>query len=215
MEWWGETFVTVDPNHPKNGFEVVCGDCPICELPVVKLNKGTVTETKSEYGSYWNMDAVETEELLYPKNVVRKVEDEVPEAYKAEYLEASAVLQVSPKASAALSRRLLQRVLRDEFDIKGRNLVQEIDAFVQLKDVPSYLSDAVDAVRNVGNFAAHPLKDTSTGEIVDVEPGEAEWTLEVLESLFDFSFVQPIRLKKRKEKLNEKLQTIGKPPMKS
>ena len=58
--------------------------------------------------------------------------------------------------------------------IEGRNLAQEIDAFIQLKDVPSYLSDAVDAIRNVGNFAAHPLKDTSTGEIVDVEPGEAE-----------------------------------------
>jgi hypothetical protein len=29
-------------------------------------------------------------------------------------------------------------------------------------------------VRTIGNFAAHPIKSTSTGTIVDVEPGEAE-----------------------------------------
>ena len=76
------------------------------------------------------------------------------------------------------------------------------------------MTDAVDAIRNVGNFAAHPLKDTNTGQIVDVEPGEAEWLLEVLEALFDFTFVQPKRLDERKKKLNEKLQALGKPPMK-
>jgi hypothetical protein len=33
----------------------------------------------------------------------------------------------------------------------------------------------LDAIRTIGNFAAHPIKSTSSGEIVDVEPGEAEW----------------------------------------
>ena len=84
-------------------------------------------------------------------------------------------------------------------------------------DVPRFrkaLSDAIDAIRNIGNFAAHPLKDTNTGEIVDVESGEAEWLLEVLEALFDFTFVQPKRLAAKKEKLNLKLKSLGKPPMK-
>ncbi len=78
----------------------------------------------------------------------------------------------------------------------------------------SYLSEAVDAVRNVGNFAAHPLKDTNTGEIVEVEEGEAEWLLDVIDALFGFTFVQPKRLEKRKKELNEKLSNLGKPPMK-
>ncbi len=39
----------------------------------------------------------------------------------------------------------------------------------------------IDAVRVIGNFAAHPIKSKSTGEIVDVEPGEAEWNLNTLE----------------------------------
>jgi hypothetical protein len=46
------------------------------------------------------------------------------------------------------------------------------------------LASAVDAVRNVGNFAAHPIKSKSTGDVLDVEPGEAEWLLDALERLF-------------------------------
>ena len=76
------------------------------------------------------------------------------------------------------------------------------------------MSSAIDAVRNIGNFAAHPIKDTNTGEIVEVEPGEAEWLLDVLEGLFDFYFVQPAELRRKREALNEKLEAAGKPPMK-
>lgn len=129
-------------------------------------------------------------------------------------MEACAVLPLSSKASAALSRRILQDILREHFSIKHSSLANEIEDFIGLKDVPSYLSQAVDAIRNIGNFAAHPLKDTNTGEIVDVEPGEAEWLLDVIESLFDFTFVQPTRLEQRRKSLNEKLKALGKPPMK-
>ena len=66
----------------------------------------------------------------------------------------------------------------------------------------------------IGNFAAHPLKSTTTGSIVDVEPGEAEWNLDVLESLFDFYFVQPAISAKRKAELNKKLKEAGKPKLK-
>ncbi len=72
----------------------------------------------------------------------------------------------------------------------------------------------LDAVRNIGNFAAHPLKSQSTGEIVEVEPGEAEWNLEVLEMLFDFYYVQPAHAQKRRDELKKKLADAGKPPMK-
>jgi hypothetical protein len=35
-----------------------------------------------------------------------------------------------------------------------------------------------------GSFAAHEIKSKVTGAVVDVEVGEAEWNLDVLESLF-------------------------------
>jgi len=59
------------------------------------------------------------------------------------------------------------------------------------------------------------LKDTSTNEILPVEPHEAEWNLEVLEGLFDFFYVQPAKAKARRAALDAKLAAAGKPPMKS
>ena len=47
-----------------------------------------------------------------------------------------------------------------------------------------------------------------------VEPGEAEWTLDVLDGLFDFYYVQPAVLAARKAALNAKLASAGKPPTK-
>ncbi len=67
----------------------------------------------------------------------------------------------------------------------------------------------------IGAFAAHPIKSKASGEIIDVEPGEAEWNLDVLESLFDFYFTQPALLKKKREALNTKLKEAGKPEMKA
>ncbi len=173
----------------------------------------TINSRDSDY-TYGSLSEIHSEEFLYPKFTTRSMEPEVPERYRRDFAEACSVLSLSPKASAALSRRLLQDIIRQDFKITHPNLAQEIEAFINLKDVPSYLAQAVDAVRNIGNFAAHPLKDTNTGEVVEVEMGEAEWLLDVLEALFDFAFVQPKRLAERKRNLNEKLKAVGKPPMK-
>jgi len=58
------------------------------------------------------------------------------------------------------------------------------------------------------------VKSQKSGEIVPVEPGEAEWNLDSLESLFDFYFVQPEILREKREALDKKLKEAGKPPMK-
>lgn len=192
------------------GFAVTHGFCPACSNLIVLLQEGKYK--KREYGG--QLLSVISDQLLYPKCSSRLVQPEVPDYYKEEYLEAASVLQLSPKASAAISRRLLQCVLREDLKIKKSSLANEINDFLENKTVPTYLSEAIDAIRSVGNFAAHPEKDVSTGELVDVEDGEAEWLLEVLDSLFDFVFVQPKRLEERKKSLNIKLSKIGKPPVK-
>ena len=57
------------------------------------------------------------------------------------------------------------------------------------------------------------MKRTVTGAILDVEAGEAEWNLDVVELLFDFYFVQPAISAKRKAALNLKLREAGKPEL--
>ena len=83
-----------------------------------------------------------------------------------------------------------------------------------LPKLPTYLAEMIDGVRVIGNFAAHPIKDTNTGEIVEVEPGEAEHNLDTLEEVFDFYFVKPAVAKRKRDAINQKLKDAGKPPMK-
>jgi hypothetical protein len=129
--------------------------------------------------------------IVHPKGASRTVPPEVPDPYKQDFIEACLVLPDSEKASAALSRRCVQVIS------SGR--------------LPSHITEGLHAVRMIGNFAAHPTKSTSTGTIVEIEAGEAEWTLDVLEGLFDFFFVQPALTAKRKTELNKKLKDAGKP----
>jgi len=191
------------------GYDIAHGFCPSCNELIVMIREG-----KYKGGDYPHLENPQNEDIIYPRGANRPIEPEIPQKYASDFKEAVAVVKLSPKASAAISRRLLQSILREESKIKKSSLADEIEEFIHREGIPSHLSGAVDAVRNVGNFAAHPLKNTHTGEIVDVEPGEAEWLLDVLEAMFDFTFVQPKRLEDRKKQLNEKLKSLGKPEMK-
>ena len=99
--------------------------------------------------------------------------------------------------------------------MKKGDLYDEIGEVLDSNQLPTWLADDLDAVRNVGNFAAHPIKSKNTGEIVDVEPGEAEWLLDVLEGLFDFYFVAPAKAAARRSALDAKLGEAGKPPLRA
>lgn len=152
--------------------------------------------------------------MVFPKTNVRTFDlTEIPRDLAEDFEEACLVIGDSPKASAALSRRCLQSILRQQ-GFTDKSLFNEIQKAIDSGKLPSHIADSLDALRNIGNFAAHPMKDISSGEVLPVKPGEAEWNLETLEFLFDFFYVQPAKTKKRKEALNEKLKQAGKPEMK-
>ena len=176
-----------------------CTMCPEC-------GRGIVTLTTSSRFT----------RMVYPKASSRApLPSEVTSDFADDYLEACAVLPDSAKASAALSRRCLQHLLQEKAGTTKRNLYDQIQEVIDSKVLPSHLADNLDAVRVVGNFAAHPPKSTNSGEVVPVEPGEAEWSLDVLEQLFDFYLVAPSRAKAKRDALNAKLAEAGKPPLKS
>lgn len=153
--------------------------------------------------------------LIFPISSGRNpAPPEVDKHIADDYNEACSVLPFSPKASAALSRRCLQSILREKAGVKPGDLSNEIQQVINSAKLSSMLNDSIDAIRNIGNYAAHPMKSTSSGEILDVEPGEAEWSLDVLESLLDYYYVQPKVLKRKKAELDAKLASAGKPPMK-
>ena len=195
------------------GYDVSHGFCPECGALIVVLREGKY-EVMATNGSRV-LAGQPSEKIVFPLAKSKKqAPSEVPERLQQDYAEATQVLPISPKASAAISRRILQDILREDYQLPRGSLAAQIDAFIALPGIPSYLTAAVDAVRNVGNFAAHPSKDVQTGQVVDVEPGEAEWLLDVLDALFDFAYVQPKQLDERRHALDAKLKSIGKPPLK-
>jgi len=107
-------------------------------------------------------ERVRREFIAYPKTSGRgSVSPDVSAKHADDYTEACLVLPDSPKASTALSRRVLQNLLRGEGGAKPGSLADEIKQV--LPKLPSYLQ-YIDAIRHIGNFSAHPLKDTNTGD---------------------------------------------------
>lgn len=204
VNWDGSSYGTISTQLISSGAEetvhIYSSLCPNCKKPIIVMfvfekGKGRPREKR----------------MIYPPNVVRVAPDEVPPHIKEDFLEAAAVLGVSEKASAALSRRCLQNVLNEKVG-KRDDLSTQIDEAI--KQLPTRIGENLDVVRNVGNYATHPAKVKSTGLIVDVEPEEANWTLDVLEELFDYYYVAPKKAEERRAKLNEKLKSIGKPELK-
>lgn len=185
----------------KAGYRMDSSVCPSCRQVIIAIESVSFDEDSNTYQPLW-------ERLVAPPAAERYVPPETPRQIANDYREAAQVLAVSAKASAALSRRCLQAVLRDQGFTRQATLLEQIDA--ALPDLPSHIAEQVDAVRAIGNFAAHPTKNARSGEIVEVEPGEAEWNLDVLDLLFDFYYVSPARAKAKREALNAKLSSAGK-----
>jgi hypothetical protein len=194
-----------DDIEPPHGVRVTT--CPECEQFTVELG----TWDHKGHG-------IVTAKRVYPIGANRgPVPKEVPKDIAQDYIEACLVLSLSPKASAALSRRCLQNMLRSH-GYKARDLAKEIDLLLGDTDprnaLPLRLRETLDAIRNFGNFSAHPVDDKTTLQVIDVEPHEAEWCLEIIEELFDHFYVGPAVTKAKKAALDAKLVAAGKPPSK-
>jgi len=80
------------------------------------------------------------------------------------------------------------------------------------KALPTGVHSTLDAIRNFGNFSAHPITDQTTLQIIDVEDHEAEYCLDILDALFDHYYVRPADAKRKRAALDAKLKAAGKPP---
>ena len=197
----------------RNNYGVKRFICPACKQMVVQLVVGE--RGHSEWHRDHGLIGEVTEIIVHPRRGARAgCPAEAPPHIAEDFNEAALVLTDSPKASAALSRRCLQHILRETAKIKPGNLSNEMQELLNRQTLPTHIAENLDAIRNIGNFAAHPSKDAATGDIAPVEPHEAEWNLDVLELLIDFYYVQPEVAKKKRAALNSKLQNLGKPPMK-
>lgn len=206
---WDEKHFTRGSNG--FGWAYRTAHCPSCDETIIEVGKYKWNQSASGYGYYgWSQ--------IYPIGSNRgPVPPEVPAIVSGDYIEACRVLPISAKASAALARRCLQTILRAH-GYKSSDLAKEIDLLLNETDpkkaIPSTLRVTIDGIRNFGNFSAHPVTDVTSLQIIDVEPHEAEWWLEILEEMFQHFYVRPAEAKARKAALDAKLKAAGKPPSK-
>jgi hypothetical protein len=116
---------------------------------------------------------------LIPPSSAKVFPDYVPQPIRDDYVEACLIKELSPKASATLSRRCLQGMIRHFFGVSKSRLVDEIDAIKGQTDELTWR--AIDAVRKIGNIGAHMEKDINV--IVDVGPNEAQLLIGLIERL--------------------------------
>ena len=117
---------------------------------------------------------------IYPISSAKQYPEYIPEAIRNDYEEACAISSLSPKASATLARRCLQGMIRDYWNISGKNnLFEEINAIEDM--ISPSAKAALDGLRKVGNIGAHMEKDINL--IIDIDQGEAEKLLRLIEFL--------------------------------
>jgi hypothetical protein len=130
---------------------------------------------------------------LIPAAEMKVFPSYVPEPITGDYREACFIRDLSPKASATLSRRCLQGMIRHFWNIKKTRLVDEIEALSDKVDPMTWA--AIDAVRTIGNIGAHMEKDIDV--IVDVDPGEAQLLISLIETLIQDWYITKHEREKR------------------
>lgn len=124
---------------------------------------------------------------IKPFNYRKNFPDYIPKPIIEDYNEACDIVNLSPKASATLSRRCLQGMIHDVWNIKLKNLNQEITALKPKIELQVW--NAIDSLRQIGNIGAHMEKDVNT--IVSIEPNEAILLIKLIEYLFQKWYIEP------------------------
>ena len=147
---------------------------------------------------------------LWPAGNYKPQPDFIPSLIVQDYIEASRIRDLSPKASATLSRRCIQGMIRDFCKISKNRLIDEIKELsdrLQKGTAPQGVNsesvEAIDHVRSIGNIGAHMEKDIDV--IVEVDPDEAQALINLIELLFEEWYVAR---NKRQESL-AKIKTIA------
>jgi Domain of unknown function (DUF4145) len=115
--------------------------------------------------------------------------------------------------SAVLARKILADLLERYANVpRSLKLSKMIDDFLGQEGHPSHVRDNLHYLREIADFAAHTQKDT-IGNVIDINPGEAEWTLETVDSLFDYFIVGPEKDKQRRTAFDMKIAAAQRKPI--
>lgn len=186
---------TASARTPSDSLNIIFFRCPSC--------KKTIVVFRGASGSIKDLS------YTYPLATTQYPEY-VPQIIRTDYTEAASIAELSPKASATLARRCLQSIIRDYWQITPAfwdthkdirdachvrkdktnqvNLFQEIKAVELIGEISEPIIAAFRQLKDIGNIGAHPENDVSL--IVDVEQGEAEILLKLIDLIIQQTYIQ-------------------------
>jgi len=163
--------------------------CPTCDRLIV----GVASKEGANYPAL-------------PAGTVRaKLSEDVPADLASEYWAAAQVLPYSEEASAAISRRLLQRVLAAKAGAGYGGLADQIKRALVSPTMPPYLKEALETLVKLAKLESHEAKSYRCDSLAGVNQGEAMWLLEVLKPLFEFYYVQPALVARMRKPIEDRL----------
>ncbi len=183
----------------KYGYQAILSRVVTCPNPTCREFTLDVTlHDHRQFGpSNWrDLDAREQWRLVPPAEMMI-FPTYIPTPILADYKESCLIRTLSPKASATLSRRCLQGMIRDFWGISKSRLVDEIDALADKVDPTTWAS--IDAVRKIGNIGAHMERDINL--IIDVDQDEAQLLIGLIETLINDWYITRYERDQRMRKI--------------
>lgn len=138
--------------------------------------------------------------IFYPE-----IRSEAPEDYpldvRENFSEALRSLNVNnPRAAVIMTRSALQAAMR-EHEARGGSLNEEIEDLAARHVLPESLKDWAHELRDGGNLVAHP----EPGKHVEMQ--DAKELSALAESIFEYMYVIPKELDRRRQRLTEQTET--------
>ncbi|MBS1972662.1 MAG: DUF4145 domain-containing protein [Bdellovibrionales bacterium] len=186
---WSET----QANGSNNSERICLSKCESCDRFAIWTAFLTYN---SDRRANWNAT------LVHPRSAKHQPHDQLPADVKRDFEEAANVLSFSPKASAALLRLAVQKLIPHAGETNS-NLNEAIKSLVS-KGLSPQIQQALDIVRITGNNAVHPgqMDEKDISEIADA-------LFEIINLICEEFIAKPERIKSLYERLpSESLKQI-------
>jgi hypothetical protein len=199
---------TVSRGDARNSVSVTTHwlQCQNCQEIVIQITRSEANQSPP----------TETWIALPKRQAIPLLHPLVTDPFRKDYLEAWTILEDSPRMSAVLSRRLLADLLEKYASLSQFSLAQRIDGFIKDARHPLWIRQNLHYLREVGDFGAHTQQDKTAAAsattqtsadpvIINVDKPEAEWTLKIIDDLFEYFIVAPQKDKDMRTAIDKKL----------
>ena len=205
---WGKSLGNYQAILPEPDFELFklslsFMGCPNAECRRLIIRATMNVERVKDQGLTW---------YVWPmRRVSRPIDHSVPPEFAEDYKEANAILEDSPRMSTVLSRSILADLLERYAGLSQFRTTDRIDKFIEDPKHPPNLKDNLHYLREIADLSAHTKTDR-LGQRIKVTKEEAEWTLDVIDGLFDYFIIGPAKDAERRRAIAEKIEEAGRKP---